>query len=468
MKKTLTLAEVKAIYGDSCFETTTSFGVNLFGKYKPNMTFIIPKVFDIGIDEKPISPISYVEDKEITDNMNLNFNGSAEVIFGDFWRSKKGGACFRPKHPMQAKHLLIRVDWGGCFVDSRGNHSEDVAEIPGVLYFRHARSNGGGTGYDFWVVPVGFTHLIYDEEIDGEVNQGDSAALFETRAKEWRKRHSDLQKEAEAERLAYFEELAKSEANREKILPRLIELHAELNELKKQGYSEYSLILGEKLFKIGYFSEELFYNEENLKKAEDYVEKIRAWAEREKAKEKAEKEAKDCFQPKFEGLRARIEALGWSLEIGEKEARVATSEVHRQFYSCSASTRRYAFNLADYEELCKKIEEHEEQLAREEFRQRNSNRIDGLCEEAGLPESLWYLFDRSEDPDAIISQEIKAILAARTVQKTEMDLHELCYCGYERRCEAIHRLLKQCGGGEAKINIYSQGNSKILASYLTS
>ena len=225
MKITMTLAEVKAYFDEErCFETETGFLVNYFGKYRPNITFIVPKVYDLDKNGKPINPLHYVEDREVTDNMNLDFDGSASFIFGDFWRSKKGSACFRPKSPMKAKHLLIRVDWGGCFNSHRGNYSDDIRGIDGVLYFRRASSNGGGSGYDYWVLPVGYTRVIHDEEVDGKA-QGDHAALFEQRAKAYRKKHADLKKNAVEEAEAYLKENASSEEasrnDRERFVPRL-------------------------------------------------------------------------------------------------------------------------------------------------------------------------------------------------------------------------------------------------------
>ena len=201
MKKALTLAEVKEFFeNDYCFETETCFLVNDFGKYRPNITFVISKIFDLGKNGKPINPIAFTEDREVTDNMNLNFNGSASFLYGDFWTSKKGGACFRPKNPMEAKHLLICVDWGGCFNDHRGNWGIDG--IDGVLYFRHAKSNGGGMGCYYWVVPVGFFRSFYDPEFDGDIKP-DHTVDFEQRAKTYRKKHADLQK-AKAEEINAF------------------------------------------------------------------------------------------------------------------------------------------------------------------------------------------------------------------------------------------------------------------------
>lgn len=89
-----TLAEVKEILRtDKIHEVSTAFLVNDFGKYRPNITFVIPKEFE-G------SPITYRSDeptKQMLANMNIGFGGEISVLFGDYWKSQKGGACFRPK-----------------------------------------------------------------------------------------------------------------------------------------------------------------------------------------------------------------------------------------------------------------------------------------------------------------------------------------------------------------------------------
>lgn len=317
MKKTLTLAEAKAIYGDTCFETETSFGVNKFGKYRPNMTFIIPKEFFIDKDGSPIDPISFVSDRDITDNMNIGWHGSAEVLFGDFWRSKKGGACFRPKDPRHARHLLIRVDWGGAFKSTRGV-SSDYAEEVGATYFRSASSNGGGTGYDYWVLPVGFTRIIRDEEIDGDAPKVDRTVLFAQRAKAYREKHAKLQREIIEEADKFHREKAASEEESRKAraeqLSRVEALEARLNALREVGgYCIDSLTIGETYFELG--DTEYLFTTDKVVEAEArvaYLDELVAKGEAEKAEFE---NSKAEFEPRYEALRSRIEKCGLTLEI---------------------------------------------------------------------------------------------------------------------------------------------------------
>lgn len=215
MKKTMTIVEAREMFGETCYETETGFLVNIFGKYCPNITFVVDKEVELDANGKPINPLHYSSDREVTDSMNMDFDGDAEFMFGDFWCSKKGGACFRPKNPKFAKDLLVRVSWGGCFNSHRGTYSDEANTIEGIKYFRRASSNGGGAGNDFWIVPVGFFRVLHIDEVDGETKV-DHTAEFERRAKAYREKHTKLQREtSESNDKAYKAKLAAEEESRQ-------------------------------------------------------------------------------------------------------------------------------------------------------------------------------------------------------------------------------------------------------------
>lgn len=174
MKIKLTLADVKDLLNSQkCFETETCFLVNMYGKYDPNLCFVLDKYFHLTGNADPINPIEYIGDKEVSDNMNMDFNGTTSFMFGDYWVSKKGTKCFKIKPPVEAKHMLMRIDWGGAFNRTRGLNNDIVNSIPEILYYHKASSNGAGTGYDYLVVPVGFSKSLYDEEFDGEITSSE-------------------------------------------------------------------------------------------------------------------------------------------------------------------------------------------------------------------------------------------------------------------------------------------------------
>ena len=80
---THTLADVKAKYGEKVIETGTSFVVNAYGKYQPNISFVLAK--DFGGD-----PLKYRSDaptREMIAGLGLGFGTSesgVSVLFGDF------------------------------------------------------------------------------------------------------------------------------------------------------------------------------------------------------------------------------------------------------------------------------------------------------------------------------------------------------------------------------------------------
>ncbi|MDD4762087.1 MAG: hypothetical protein PHZ25_03650 [Candidatus Pacebacteria bacterium] len=225
-----TLEEVKRVLNtEKVFETSTSFGINMFGKYEPNITFILQKNF-----EGKLLVYRYDEPvKEMIRGMNVDFDGDVSVLFGDFWKSRKsGGACFRPKPITEANHVLLKVSWGGAFSRNSGmrNHIPE-----GALYYRRAKSNGGGAGCDYLVVPVGFFCVVHDAEIDGE--EKPPQTNFERRAKAVREKFVAADREQReretAEKKAVTKMEEESRAAKEKCVDRLQEISARLVALGK-------------------------------------------------------------------------------------------------------------------------------------------------------------------------------------------------------------------------------------------
>jgi len=186
-----TIADVKEQYGEKIIETGTSFIVNKFGKYEPNVSFVLDKNYSGD-------PLEYRNDfpaYRMIAGTGIDFDSNkVEVVTGDFWLSKAGKPHFRPKGIENASHMLIRADWGGAFSEKRGQHGGPK----GTLHFRRASSNGGGSGYDFYILPIGFQLIVRDEEIDGDTIVFPD---FSARAKEIRADFLAFNK-AEAEKAA--------------------------------------------------------------------------------------------------------------------------------------------------------------------------------------------------------------------------------------------------------------------------
>ena len=258
----------------------------------------------------------------------------------------------------------------------------------------------------------------------------------------------------------------KNNATNHKQVPKFSFIKYGKEKPQKSGarYAVDEMSIGEAYLKIGY--RQHLYSEESLAEAEQYLLRMREWILDEEDRRQAEAYARKTFQPKYEELRGRIEAIGWGLSVEDECARVEKRGLRVNRYGQGSRTSSYRFDSEAFEELYESISAEENRIAEEERRSRNTERIHGLLSETGLPEDLWFLFDDSEDLDSDILKEAKAILAARSAEKDSMDMHELRNCGYDRRCGAIRRVLARVGGGHAKIDIGSQANSVKLAYYI--
>ncbi len=470
MKKALRLAEVKNLFNSELvFETRDCFLVKQFGKYLPNLVFVLSKEFSLDKDGKPISPVRYVRDVNITDNMNLVFNGDPKILFGDYWISRKGSRCFRPKNPLNAKHLLVKVAWGGADEThgSRGNYPEDIPA--GVLYFRHARSHAGGMGYDYWVIPVEY-HASYlgTEEYDSSAETADTASVNKEVVVRNRRRHADFlrEQEAGADRLyrIKLDAEAASRRQREEFLPQLQEIDQRLAELSQpqpsgRVYCQPRIEFGETTFSIGTCDQPRYYCQEELAKAQEILRFHRDAVASDEAKIAADAEAQKLFLPRFEALKPRLHRLGWSFKF--QPGRFGGSKV---------LVEEYSFDLSEegLTRLKTILTEREDELAEAERLANNEERIKRLLDEVKFPDDLRFVFDESEATDEEIRKEAQAILAANEAAD-ELDdetWHELVHCGYARRYAAIKRTLERFEGANIRLNIGSQSGSKRLAGFL--
>ena len=470
MKKALRLAEVKALFdSELVFETRDCFLVKQFGKYLPNLVFVLSKEFSLDKDGKPVSPVKYVRDVDITDNLNLVFNGDPKILFGDYWISRKGSRCFRPKNPLEAKHLLVKVSWGGADEThgSRGNYPEDIPA--GVLYFRHARSNAGGMGYDYWVIPVDY-HASYlgTDEYDSSVEQAGATSANKEVAVGNRRRHADLlrEQEAEADHLYHIklDAEAASKRRREEFLPQLREIDqglAELSQPQPSGrvYYQPRIEFKETTFSIGACDEPRYYCREELAKAREMLRFRQDAVVGDEAKIVADAEAQKLFLPRFEALKPRLHQLGWSFKFQPGN-----------FGGSKVRVEEYSFDLSEegLTRLKTILTEREDELAEAERLASNEERIKRLLEEVKFPDDLRFVFDESEATDQEVRKEAQAILDANEAAD-ELDdetWHELIHCGYARRYSAIERTLKRFGGANIKLNIGSQSGSRRLAGFL--
>jgi hypothetical protein len=142
-------------------------------QYKEFYDFVVKvhSIAKIGLtfSKDPYALENYQELSELSKNMletfmNIKFDCSIiETIEGEFWISKKGTPCFRPK--VLGPDILIETSWGGCFESSRGTEFEEISKLNGCKYSKFAPSHGGGAGYCYYVFPRTYQKTIDIDEI---------------------------------------------------------------------------------------------------------------------------------------------------------------------------------------------------------------------------------------------------------------------------------------------------------------
>lgn len=150
---------MNSYFGDVIELNDGSFLVKNYGKYCSGLGIIVDK--DDGSIEKEKDYITLFKDSFEGQQFNLGNMCSISGIVGDYFVSKKGTKLF--KKTSGGKHILLRDDWGGSFNSYRGGTLPDTNE--GALYFRRASSNGGGTGYDYCIIPKDWRRSINIDDI---------------------------------------------------------------------------------------------------------------------------------------------------------------------------------------------------------------------------------------------------------------------------------------------------------------
>lgn len=117
--------------------------VNRYGKYEPQMTFLV--------NWDTIQNFFWAEPDYF---MNVVFDGDPYFMYGNYWVSRKGKHCFRPLPKDRAEHMLVKVEWER--EKSAGGRNIELEEV--ALYYHRARSNGGGIGNTYYVLPKGYVH----------------------------------------------------------------------------------------------------------------------------------------------------------------------------------------------------------------------------------------------------------------------------------------------------------------------
>jgi hypothetical protein len=150
-------------FGDVVELNDGSFLVKNYGKYTSGLGIIIDKDDDEAVIRNGVETdhISLFRTHFEGSQFNLGNMCSLSGIVGDFFVSKKGTKLF--KKNKNGKHILLRDDWGGAFNSYYGGTLPEVQE--GALYYRRASSNGGGSGYDYAIIPKEWKRTIRIEDL---------------------------------------------------------------------------------------------------------------------------------------------------------------------------------------------------------------------------------------------------------------------------------------------------------------
>lgn len=229
MREKLSLADAKKILkSDRVFlNGNSNFNYVDVGKYASGCTFVIPQEWTIDSYGNPENPLRYQEVPELTDNMNMDFDGNAYVLFGIYHVSQTGKPVFKLTSPDKAQDVLVCIGWGGAFCTTRGFRAWGAPKI-GEKYYLRAASNGRGKGNDYWVFPVGYVYNSDSRDVSDILLR-----LSETERKRV-KNNEELFIKAEAARFASIE-MGK------KVMPECKELASRISGLKQKYGKEFSV-----------------------------------------------------------------------------------------------------------------------------------------------------------------------------------------------------------------------------------
>ena len=139
--------------GDAELFPNGEYLIRKYGKYNPGLCVIVPQ-------DNTVLPVMHTGSVF----MNIKFDcNMLMTIEGEFWISKKGTPCFRPK--VLGPDILIETSWGGCFETSRGTEFEETSKMFGCKYSKYSPSNGGGFGNNYYIFPRNYYRNINIDEI---------------------------------------------------------------------------------------------------------------------------------------------------------------------------------------------------------------------------------------------------------------------------------------------------------------
>jgi hypothetical protein len=124
---------------------------NDFGKYRPNMTFVADNLGGFVLQSGLKNSMLESELKELDTRLKVQYRGH-------LYTSKKGKTCF--KVDPNGSEVFISADWDGY---KEHNDGVLVGFDKHALWTWEGKSNGGGIGTVYMVVPINVKALVLDD-----------------------------------------------------------------------------------------------------------------------------------------------------------------------------------------------------------------------------------------------------------------------------------------------------------------
>lgn len=369
-KKKVTLEEAKEILGSDkiFYNGNRKFNVVDSGKYHSGITIEIPQEWTIDKRRKPESPISYISAKELTDGMNIDFDGDASILLGRYRLSKNGRPVFELTEPTKARDTLIRVSWGGAFNRTRGQY-EDYAKEVGASFFTRRSSNGGGAGNDYWILPVDFVRDMEPRDV--------SAILANIEHKE-NERVTEIDEYIEQEDL----EIKNSTENRDRILGQIEPIIQSIQTFNP----EFEYTAGTDSFT---YKEKRYWSSKTRRYTDELTSEIAGLLE----KAQNEKNARDTYMPMFKEMESTLNALGISLNYNNTNVTVKASTSYFSYKSYNYSQEGFNSFISDVTQYQEKLAQEQEEARRKAEELKKAAELKKRKDEAkemGYPEEFEF------------------------------------------------------------------------------
>lgn len=369
-KKKITLEEAKKILdSDKIFYNgNDKFNFLHIGKYGSGVTLEIPQEWTINKRREPESPIKYISAKELTDGMNIDFDGQASFLLGKYRLSKNGRPVFELTEPTKAKDAFICVDWGGAFNSTRGQYN-DYAKETGATFFIRKRSNGGGIGCDYWILPVDFVK---------DMESRDVSAILKDIERNEKERVADIDDYIQKEDL----EIENSIKNRDRILEQIQPVIQNIQTFNSD-------------FEYDAQPENFIYREtkysscETNRYTDDLVSKMTGLLN----KKQSEKTARDTYIPMYKEMESVLSSLNISINYGNTLIRLTAPSSYFEYKSYEYSQDGYNSFISDVTQYQDKIAKEQEEVRRkaEELRRATDlKRRKENAKEIGYPEGFEF------------------------------------------------------------------------------